>query len=145
MVEEMKEWFSVWCSTSVKGKELITWSWHKTKHKKVCAVGQNGLWPLSTHTHTKRNSKKVEKDTKSGRSISCSCHFFPWTELLLSLTFCLAWPSTCGQLEEMFRYKALKSCRSELWWNYLRWENPDWCGRQRTPLPSKRNNLLEKN
>lgn len=61
----------------------------QNKAQKVCAVGQNGLWPSSTHTQ-KRSSEKVEKDTKRGRSISCSCHFFhgwnycfPWLFALL--------------------------------------------------------------
>lgn len=129
-----------------KEKKLVTWSWHKTKHKSLCCWTKWALTFIHTHTHKKMNSKKVEKDTKRRRSISCNCLFFShkWMELLLSLTFCLAWSFTCGQLEAMFRYKGLKSCRNELWWNYLKWENPDWCERQRTPLPAKKNNLLEK-
>lgn len=61
----MKEWFAVWCLTSVKGKELITWSWHKTKHK-ACTVGKNGLWPASTHTKKKKNPK-TKTTTIKGR------------------------------------------------------------------------------
>lgn len=85
------------------------------------------------HPHTKkRNSRKVEKDTKWGRSISCSCWFFPkWTDLWLSLTFCLVWSSTCSHLEAMFRYKALKPCRNEIISEII------WGGRIQTDVEDK--------
>lgn len=99
------------------------------------------------HPHTRKsNSKKVEKDTKRGRSTSCSCHFFfpsgqnycfPWLFALLDNLPVVSWRQHLGTKPSGHAGMSSK-------WNYLRWESPGWCGRQRTPIPAKRSNLLEK-
>lgn len=70
-----------------KEKKLVTWSWHKTKHKSLCCWTKWALTFIHTHTQKKMNSKKVEKDTKRRRSISCNCLFFPTS----GWNYCFPW------------------------------------------------------
>lgn len=62
---------------------------------------------------------------------------FPWLFALFDHLPVVSWRKCLGTKPSS--HAGVSSDES-----YLRWENPDWCGRQRTPLPSKRNNLLEK-
>lgn len=56
----------------------------QNKAQKSALLDKMGF-DLRPHTQ-KRNPKKVEKDTKRGRSTSCSCHFFPSGQ-----NYCFPW------------------------------------------------------
>lgn len=143
----MKERFSVWCLTSVKGKELITWSWHKPK-RKACAVGQNGLWPSSTNGKKKptRNTKTVEKNVFWEWEIhilQLSCfhsgqnYCFPRLSALLGNIPVVSWRQY--SITKPSGHAGMSSCLCRLM-KSAEVGNSEWCGKQRIPLPAKRNN-----
>lgn len=107
----MKDSLSVWYLTSVKGKELIIWSWqHKAQ-----SLGCRTQWALTLIHREKNETEEVELSSVLGLGglhlavAICS----QWAELASSSALCFACWFAHGQVEATLSYKASKRCRSK--------------------------------